>query len=110
MNSPFNQLTHQIRVLADLTESKISAVVARDPMQLMRLLQSEIDPMHALDRFSDEVDLLTLEERVQLHHQIEAWRLRTDYLQELLQRNLGYIDFIRSLWTSLPATGLNLDL
>ena len=110
MNSPFTQLSTQIQVLSELTDAKIAAVVARDPAQLLALLQSEIDPMHALDRFADEVDRLTAEERAKLRRQIEEWQLRTDYLQQLLQRNLGYIDFIRSLWTSLPNVSLSLDL
>lgn len=110
MNTPFTQLSTHIRVLQELTDAKIAAVLARDPNQLLALLQSEIDPMHALDRFSDEVERLTAEERAQLRRQIEAWQVRTEYLQQLLQRNLGYIDFIRSLWTSLPNVGLSLDL
>ncbi len=110
MDTVFTQLRDHIQVMMDLTEAKITAVAARNPDALMRLLQQEIDPMHALDRFSDDVERLSADERVQLRRQIEVWQLRTEYLQELLQRNLGYIDFIRSLWTSLPRSGLNLDL
>jgi hypothetical protein len=106
----FSQLSDQIKVLADLTEAKIGAVTGRRPERLLELLQSEIDPMHALDRFADEVERLTPEERQSLRRQIEQWQVRTDYLQQLLQQNLGYIDFLRSLWTSLPDVGLNLDL
>lgn len=104
------KITAQIHELSRLTESKIAAVIARDPDRLLELLQLEIDPMHALDRFADEVERLTPEERGELRRQIEAWQVRTEYLQQLLQQNLGYIDFLRSLWTSMPDTGLNLDM
>lgn len=109
MGTVFSRLHNQINILSALTEEKIAAVAARDPQRLLTLLQSEIDPMRALDRFPDEVQRVSPQERHQLRIQIEGWKARTEYLQQLLQQHLGYIDFIRSFY-DMPKTGLNLDL
>lgn len=110
MATTFERLTATIAELTRLTEAKIQAVCARDPEALMRLLQFEVDPAHALDRFHDEVDTLAHSEKETLQRQILHWKTRADHLQYLLQQNLGYIDFLRSLIEERPRQALDLNL
>lgn len=110
MLATFERLTAAIAELTRLTDAKIQAVCARDPETLMRLLQVEIDAVRALDHFHDEVDSLDPAEKGILRQRLLHWQTRADHLQSLLQQNLGYIDFLRSLIEERPSPALDLNL
>lgn len=104
-------ITEPLLTLAQLTEEKIQAVMARDPQRLLSLLQAEIDPMRQLDRFVDDMERLSFAERTKVRQLLTRWQNRSQYLGEILMQHLGYIDFVRSVIHAVPGTGTTgLDL
>lgn len=108
MNTSGQQAIEQ---MITLTEAKIAAVLARDPQQLLTLLQAELDPLHCLDRFDDSINTLSAEERATIRQRLEHWQRRTEFFVHLLHQHLGYIDFVRSVLNGpQPPSGLDIGI
>ncbi len=81
--------------LRALTEDKIEATLARDTTRLEQLLVSEAAPLLALRRLAPEAHRLPDLERGELAQAVGRWQERTEYLRQLLETQLGYVDFAR---------------
>ncbi len=103
-------VTEHINLLRDLTEKKINAVLLRQPQELMQLLQEELDPLHALNLHMLEVSQFSPHEKEVIALLCQQWAERAQYLAELLQTQLGYLDFIRSLLGIESTSAVNLGL
>ncbi len=84
-----------VATLRSLTEDKIEATLARDPMRLEELLQQESAPLLALRRLVSLADTLPAAAREDLQRDVIRWQERTEYLRHLLETQLGYVDFAR---------------
>lgn len=98
-------------VLIELTEAKIDAVLSREPGRLMQLLQAELDPLRDLDLLEAEAESWSPSHQHIVRTQLLNWQKRCDYLTDILNQHLGYIDFVRSLVDGLvPGPGLDVGL
>lgn len=95
--SSYDTLLTNLETLRDLTEQKINAVLLRQSDELMRLLQEELDPLRAINQHLLEVPTFSEPERDIIQFACQKWSERAGYLAELLQTQLGYLDFLRSL-------------
>ena len=106
----FHNLLIDLEKLETLTELKIQDVAGRNPRQLVQHLQEELDPMARLEAHTLELAQLTDEQKADLQGRLTRWSAREYYLAELLEQNLGYIDFLRQLLGLQENPGLNLGL
>ncbi|PSR23374.1 MAG: hypothetical protein C7B45_03410 [Sulfobacillus acidophilus] len=108
----FSQVMRDLQEMQRLTEAKISATLARDPERLMHILQEQIDPMYRLSTRTIELAGLNEAQKFELRTHITRWANREQYLKDLLEKNIGYINYLRHLMgindTQWP--GLNLGL
>lgn len=107
--TPFGSIREDIDRLTRITEEKIQAVVARDPTRLVGLLQEEIDPLVRLNRAAWSLMDWPADEKAATRRLVEHWAQRERYLSELLQTQLGYLDFIQGL-LGPRSPALDLDL
>lgn len=103
-------LMETLKTLIALTEEKIEAVTTRDSARLLELLQQEIDPIATLDHFADELEGLSSDEKDAIRRLLSHWQTRSQYLTDILNQHLGYIDFVRSMMTGSPRSGLDMGL
>lgn len=108
--SNYETLLTNLQILRDLTEKKINAVLLRQADQLMQLLQEELDPLRAINQNLLEVPTFSEQERDIVQFSCQKWSERAGYLAELLQTQLGYLDFLRSLLGIESTSSLNLGL
>jgi hypothetical protein len=80
-----------------LTEAKIQAAMNRQPDALVSLLQEQIDPMYRLSSRTLELGALSDAQRGELSAHIARWAQREAYLKDLVERNLGYIDYLKRI-------------
>lgn len=108
----FLQTLQDLREMERLTEAKISATLGRNPEQLMQILQEQIDPMFRLSTRTLDLASLNEVQKFELRTHVTRWANREQYLKELLEKNIGYIDYLKHLLgiegENLP--GLNLGL
>ncbi|MCL6564742.1 MAG: hypothetical protein K6U87_17235, partial [Firmicutes bacterium] len=110
MGEVYDTVSHAVERLIRITEAKIQATVERNPNRLLALLQEELDHLHTLDQWQDACLTLSPEEKARLKKRVEFWQERGRFLQELLQQQLGYLDFIRSLLGAPVSHGLDIGL
>lgn len=108
--SNYEDLLTNLQILRDLTEGKINAVLLRQTDELMHLLQEELDPLRAINQHLLEVSSFSEQERDVVQFSCQKWSERAGYLAELLQTQLGYLDFLRSLLGIESTSSLNLGL
>ncbi len=108
--STYDALWANLQTLRDLTEQKINAVLLRQTEELMHLLQEELDPLRAINQYLLEVPQFSVTERDAIQFSCQKWSERAGYLAELLQTQLGYLDFLRSLLGIDSTSSLNLGL
>lgn len=106
----FDTLMTHITALETLTEKKIDAATSRDATQLVQLLQEELDSMDYVNQHLFVINDLSLDQRQIIRHHAASWHERTLVLAEILQTQLGYCDFVRTLIGQSMVTALNLDL
>ena len=99
-----------VDLLRDLTEKKINAVLLRQPTELMHLLQEELDPLHTLNSTMVEIWSFSPAEKETIAYTCQLWADRAQYLGELLQTQLGYLDFMRTLLGIESTSTINLGL
>lgn len=110
-NTIFSKVKGDLIELEGLTEEKIGAVIRRDAPYLVELLQKQIDPMNRLQTHTLELSLLSDAEKQDLKSHIVLWNNREKYLSDLIEKNLGYISYLKSLLGIGPErTGLSIDL
>lgn len=88
----FLVLVERIQVL---TEEKIAAALGRDPVRLEGLLHEEIPELVELRSLLPQANLLNTDDAQVIKQKVSLWLARSEYLQEILQTQLGYIDFVR---------------
>ena len=93
----FETMLADLRELEGITEDKIQAAIAREPSALIQALQQQIDPQVRLQSHTLDIGLLSEAQRAELKTHITRWAGREQYLTELLQKNLGYILYLRHL-------------
>jgi len=86
------ELLAQLRAI---TEDKIEATLARDPVRLERLLVAEAPPLLAFRRLAPRAAGLPAPAQAALVQAVRQWQQRTQHLQQLLETQLGYVDFAR---------------
>lgn len=96
--------------LRELTEEKIQAVVARDSVHLMALVQAEIDPLSRVHTSAWILETLSPQEQDEIRGTLEHWASRVQYLADLIETQLGYVDFLRSILGPIPTHQVSLDL
>ncbi len=109
----FERMLADLRELEGVTETKIRAAIGRDALALIQALQQQIDPMVRLQTHTLDVGLLSDAQKAELKTHITRWDGREQYLTELLQKNLGYISYLRELMglsNREQQTGLDLGL
>lgn len=106
----YNTVKQNIDLLRDLTEKKINAVLLRQPKELMQLLQEELDPLRTLNSTMVEIWSFSPSEKETIAYTCQLWAERTQYLGELLQTQLGYLDFMRTLLGIDTTSTINLGL
>ena len=97
MPSSFPRVLASLNELTRLTEEKIQAVIARRPADLVALLQQELDPLTTVNQHLLEIPQYPPDERRQLRTLLTRWADRGQYLADLLETQLGYVDFARTL-------------
>lgn len=78
-----------------LTEEKIAAALGRDPIRLEGLLHEEIPELVELRSLLPQANRLSPTDSQVVKQKVALWLARSEYLQEILQTQLGYIDFVR---------------
>jgi hypothetical protein len=106
----YNTVKQNIDLLRDLTEKKINAVLLRQPTELMHLLQEELDPLRTLNSTMVEIWSFSPAEKDAIAYTCQRWAERAQYLGELLQTQLGYLDFMRTLLGIESTSTINLGL
>ncbi len=108
----FFQVMRDLQEMERLTEEKIASTLSRNSERLMRVLQEQIDPMYRLSTRTLELASLSEAQKFELRTHITRWANREQYLKELLEKNIGYIEYLKQLMriddTQWP--GLNLGL
>ncbi len=89
--------------LCAITEDKIEATLARDPVRLQRLLVEEAPPLLAFRRLAPRAAGLSPSTQDALVQAVRHWQERTQHLQSLLETQLGYVDFARFVLGLRPA-------
>lgn len=89
------RLTTLVARLMSLTEDKIEATLARNPARLEALLVEESPPLLELRRLIASAPALSAGARDDLRRDVSRWQQRTEYLQRVLETQLGYVDFAR---------------
>ena len=108
----FAQTLDDLKEMERLTEAKIQAAVRRDAKTLVNLLQEQIDPMYRLNRNTLELGMLSIAQQADLRTHITRWATREQYLQNVLEKNLGYIAYLKQLLgiSGQESPGLNVGL
>jgi hypothetical protein len=78
-----------------LTEDKIEATLARNPLRLEAVLAEEAPSLLELRRLIGAAPELAPAARDDLRREVSRWQQRTQYLQRMLETQLGYVDFAR---------------
>lgn len=81
--------------MKSLTEDKIEATLARDPKRLEALLMEEAPSLLELRRLLGAAPALSAGAQEDLKREVTRWQQRTQYLQRILETQLGYVDFAR---------------
>ncbi|MBX5467181.1 MAG: hypothetical protein K6U14_06755 [Firmicutes bacterium] len=108
MSRVYDTVSAAVEALVHITESKIEAALGREPERLLALLQEELDHLHTLDQWQEACMTLPPAEKEALRRRVLHWQERVRFLQEVLQQQLGYLDFLRSLFG--PALPRGVDL
>lgn len=106
----FLEVLEDLLVMERITEAKIQATINRHAESLVALLQEQIDPMHRLSAHSMELPTLPDVQRAELGTHIARWATREQYLKDLLEKNLGYIDYLKQLLGIAGVDYRNLNL
>lgn len=108
----FCQAMHDLQEMERLTEEKIAATLGRDPQRLMHILQEQIDPMFRLSMRTIELASLNETQKFELRRHITRWANREQYLKEVLEKHIGYIEYVKHLLgiEGQEWPGLNLGL
>lgn len=106
----FEETLDDLRSLESLTERKIQATIGRQSALLVQLLQEQIDPMARLQQSMLELNSLSTEQKAELRTHIERWNQREKFLDELLQKNIGYIDYVKHLLGLAPGEHRGIDI
>lgn len=108
----FTQTLTDLEDMERITEAKIEAASRRAADQLVSLLQEELDPLHRLATNIVEFGSFSEDEQAELKGHITRWAEREQYLKEILQKNLGYIDYLKQLLgiRGQETRGLNVGL
>ena len=93
----FSRVLIDLEAMERITEAKIQATVARDAKTLVALLQEEIDPMYRLSSRTLELAMLSEAQRQELAGRLTRWGGREQHLKDLLENNLGYIEYLKQL-------------
>jgi len=107
----FSIVLRDLIEVEQITEAKIAAVIARQSTTLIQLLQQQIDPMFRLQSRTIELSELRDAQKAELKRHISRWSNRESYLSELLEKNLGYLAYMKDLLgVGHERTGLDLGL
>lgn len=108
----FLGMLNDLEAMERITEAKVRAAVSRDAHALVALLQEQIDPMYRLASHTLELADLSDARRQELAAHISRWAAREQYLTEVLEKNLGYIEYLKQLLkiTTVDHTSLNVGL
>jgi len=86
-----------IERLRQRTEDKIAATLARDPSRLQHLLEEELPDLMAIRGQLAHAAEWTEPDRYRLKTAVALWQARAEYLQTLLETQLGYLAFVREV-------------
>lgn len=92
-----DRVLQAIAVLRQVTEDKIAATLARDRVRLQELLEAELPHLMAIRGQIVHANQWTPEDKERLREVVVAWQGRAEYLQQLLETQLGYLDFMRQV-------------
>lgn len=108
----FDSVIRDLEDMERITEAKIRATAGRDAKVLVALLQEEIDPLYRLSSRTLELAQLSEPQRQELSGRLTRWGGREQYLKNLLENNLGYIDYLKQLLkvSTLNQSSLNIGL
>lgn len=112
MAAVFSQTVSDLEEMERITEAKIEATMNRDAKALVALLQEQIDPMYRLNSHTLDLSTMTEQEKADLRTRISRWASREQYLKDLLEQNLGYIEYLKQLLgiSGAEHSGLNVGL
>lgn len=91
----YTQTLHDLMEMERITEAKIQATLNRQPESLVGLLQDQLDPMCRLGLNTVELAGLSDPQRAEIGTHIVRWAQREQYLKDLLEKNLGYIGYLK---------------
>jgi hypothetical protein len=83
--------------LRQRTEDKIAATLARDSRRLQSLLEEELPDLMAIRGQLAHAAEWTAKDRERLKAAVSLWQARAEYLQTLLETQLGYLAFVREV-------------
>lgn len=86
-----------LEAMQAITEAKIQATLNRQADALVTLLQEQIDPLERLGTLTLEIGALSEAQQKELSTHIARWAQREQHLKELLEKNLGYIGYLKQL-------------
>jgi hypothetical protein len=86
-----------LEAMEAITEAKIQATLNRQADVLVKLLQEQIDPLERLGTLTLEIGTLSGSQQEELSTHIARWAQREQHLKDLLEKNLGYIGYLKQL-------------
>src|SRR5579875_2560494 len=92
-----DRVLQAIEALRQATEDKIAATLARDRVRLQQLLEAELPHLMAVRGQIVHAAEWTPEDKERLREAVTAWQARAEYLKQLLETQLGYLDFMRQV-------------
>lgn len=106
----FKRVLSDLEALEAITEQKIQAVIGRKSQRLVELLQEQIDPMYRINIETLEIAAMTEPQRAELAGHITRWAYREQYLGDLLEEHLGYVEYLKALLGIAPDQRTGLDI
>lgn len=92
-----DRVLQAIAELRQATEDKIAATLARDQARLQELLEAELPHLMAIRGQIAHAGEWSEEDKGRLREVVLAWQGRAEYLRQLLETQLGYLDFMRQV-------------